>query len=124
MRELRRFPHLKIDADFIAHLSAILKDSGGELSTRTLAVKYRIKAKAVREAACRYPNILQLNLIRGRIPNHVRPVEKFVPSGSKSAETSIIETMPTDSEIDIIQLDPTKGIPQKYLLLGLDRQSG
>jgi hypothetical protein len=74
MREIGRIRHLKIDADFV-NLITILKDSGGELSLRTMAVRYQIKAKTVREAACRHPSIFQLNLIRGRLPNHVRLIE-------------------------------------------------
>jgi hypothetical protein len=82
MRQLERRKHLKIDPSFIARLTGILEDFGGETSLRTLRSTHRIKAKVIREAACRYPNIFQLNLIRGRIPNSVRlmaSVEKTEP---------------------------------------------
>jgi hypothetical protein len=76
MRELKRRKHLKIDVGFVTQLTGIPEDSDGELSLRTLANKYQIKAKVVRETACRYPSIFQLNLIRGRIPNRVRLSQK------------------------------------------------
>jgi hypothetical protein len=76
MRELKRINCRKVDAYFIAHLAKILAEVGGELSLRTLTNKYKIKAKVAREAACRYPGVFQLSLIRGRLPNAVRLVRE------------------------------------------------
>jgi hypothetical protein len=72
-----RRKHLKIDAGFVTRLTEILEDSGGELSLRTLRKSHQLKAKVVREAACRYPNLFRLNLIRGRIPNRVQLLTPF-----------------------------------------------
>jgi hypothetical protein len=83
MRKLKRRKHLKIGAGFIARLTRILEDFGGEVSLRTVRSTHRIKAKVIREAACRYPNIFQLNLIRGRIPNSVRLMTSVENTGPR-----------------------------------------
>jgi hypothetical protein len=91
MRQLKRAKRLKIDGWFIDRLIGILRDNGGELSTRALSQNYGIKAKAVREAACRYPNVFQLNLVRGRLPNWVR---LMIPVQEHRIEASGIEVGP------------------------------